>query len=50
MENPETFYLPREGGLEIRIKERLQHWRELKGRRTKDEGRRTKDKGPRTKD
>jgi putative ATPase len=30
MENPEVFYEPKEAGLEIRIKERLEHWRKLK--------------------
>jgi putative ATPase len=30
MESPEVFYHPKESGLEIRIKERLEHWRKLK--------------------
>lgn len=35
MEDPEIFYNPKEAGLEIRIKERLEHWRKLKeGRRS----------------
>ena len=33
MEHPEVFYHPQEAGLEGRIKERLQHWRELKEKR-----------------
>lgn len=30
MEDPEVFYHPKEAGLEIRIKERLEQWRKLK--------------------
>jgi putative ATPase len=30
MENPEQFYTPKEAGLEIRIKERLEQWKKLK--------------------
>ncbi|MGA1205030.1 MAG: replication-associated recombination protein A [Opitutales bacterium] len=41
MENPEVFYTPKESGLEIRIKERLEHWRRLK----KGQGRGTGDRG-----
>jgi putative ATPase len=33
MERPEVFYQPKEAGLEIRIKERLEHWRKLKKKR-----------------
>jgi putative ATPase len=33
MEQPEVFYHPKEAGLEIRIKERLEHWRKLKKER-----------------
>jgi putative ATPase len=36
MENPEQFYHPGEAGLEIRIKERLEHWKKLKGRKPTD--------------
>ncbi len=32
MENPEVFYTPLDSGLEIRIKERLERWRELRTR------------------
>lgn len=43
MERPEQFYFPKEAGLEIRIKERLEHWRKLK--RARDEGQETRDEG-----
>ena len=39
MESPEVFYHPKDAGLEIRIKERLEHWRKLK----KDKGLGTRD-------
>jgi len=32
MDKPETFYHPKDAGLEVRIKERLERWREIKTR------------------
>ena len=33
MEAPQQFYWPKEAGLEVRIKERLEYWRQLKSKR-----------------